>query len=335
MRVETSSCVKNNQMNLYIIPKMDKIQKALEETYKNLKKTKSGKPASYIPELAKVDPKIYGISICTCDGTIYNIGDFEKEVAIESVSKVFSLILALEKKGKQNIQRMIGHRSSFLPFNSLIAVELSKSHTINPFVNAGAMATTSILYEKDKNKFWKLIENNLNKFAGSKLKVSNRIYQSETKTNHHNKSIAYLLKGYGKFYGDVDSSLDIYTKQGSVLVNSKDIAIMAATLSNGGINPITGDKAMSKKNITYVLGQMIGGGLYEYSDTWMTEIGIPGKSGVGGVIMCVVPGIMGIGIVSPPLNKEGNSVKGVKTAKMLSEKLNLSILTKPYQCSKK
>ena len=309
---------------------MDKIQKALEETYKKVKKIKSGKLASYIPELTKVDPNIYGISICTCNGTIYNIGDFNKEVSIESVSKVFTLILALEKIGKQNIQKMIGHQSSFLPFDSLIAVELSNSHTINPFVNAGAMATTSILYKKDKNKFWNLIKNNLNKFAGHKLKFTNLIYMSESKTNHHNKSIAYLLKSYGKFYGEVNSSLDIYTKQGSVLVSSKDIAIMAATLSNSGINPITQDKAMSKKNIKYILGQMLGGGLYEYSDTWMTEVGIPGKSGVGGIIMCVVPGIMGIGIVSPLLNKEGNSVKGIKTAKMLSEKLNLSILNKSF-----
>jgi glutaminase len=309
---------------------MDKIQKALEETYKNVKKIKSGKNASYIPELKKVNPNIYGISICTCDGTIYNIGDFNKEVAIESVAKVFSLILAIEKKGKQNIQKMIGQKSSFLPFNSLIAVELSNSHTINPFVNAGAMATTSILYEKNKNKFWKLIKNNLNKFAGHDLKFSKKIYISESKTNNHNKSIAYLLKSYGKFYGEINSSLDVYTKQGSVLVTSKDVSIMASTLSNGGINPITKKKTMSKKNIKYVLGQMMGGGLYEYSNTWMTEIGIPGKSGVGGVIMCVVPGIMGIGIVSPPLNKEGNSVKGIKTAKMLSEKLNLSILNKSF-----
>ena len=299
------------------------IQKVLEDIYKIVKKVKSGKNASYIPELKKVNPNIYGISICLCDGNMYNIGDFDDEVAIESVAKVFTLILALEKKGKEKINNLIGHNSSFLPFNSLLAVELSESHTINPFVNAGAMATTSLLYEKN---FWKKIKDNMNIFAGKKLKFSEKIYQSELKTNHHNRSLAYSLKSYDKFYGDIESTLDVYTKQGSVLVSSIDIAKMAATIANNGIHPITGKKTMSKKNIHYILGQMIGGGLYEYSNTWFTEIGIPAKSGVGGVIMCVVPGKMGIGIVSPPLNKEGNSVRGIKTAKLLSQKLNLHMI---------
>jgi glutaminase len=299
------------------------IQKVLEDIYKIVKKVKSGNNASYIPELKKVNPNIYGISICLCDGNMYNIGDFDDEVAIESVAKVFTLILALEKKGKEKINNLIGHNSSFLPFDSLLAVELSESHTINPFVNAGAMATTSLLYEKN---FWKKIKDNMDIFAGKKLKFSEKIYQSELKTNHHNRSLAYSLKSYDKFYGDIESTLDVYTKQGSVLVSSRDIAKMAATIANNGIHPITGKKTMSKKNIHYILGQMIGGGLYEYSNTWFTEIGIPAKSGVGGVIMCVVPGKMGIGIVSPPLNKEGNSVRGIKTAKLLSQKLNLHIL---------
>lgn len=311
--------------------KDNKIQKALEKTYKKIKKINKGENASYIPELAKVYPKIYGISICTRDGTIYNIGDFKKEVAIESVAKVFTLVLALEKVGAKTLKEKIGNHGSFLPFNSVIAAEISESHTLNSFVNAGAMATTSLLYEPSKIHFWKLIENNMNTFAGRNLKLSQRIYNSESKTNHHNKALSYLLKSYNRFYGDVESTTDVYTKQGSVLVNSQDISIMASTFANDGINPVTGKKAISKKNIRYVLGQMVGGGLYEYSDTWFTEIGIPAKSGVGGVIMCVVPGVMGIGIVSPPLNKSGNSIKGIETSKMLSKLLNLSILTKPSQ----
>ena len=313
---------------------MNEIQKALEKTYNKIKKVKGGKNASYIPELAKVDPKIFGISICTCDGTIYNIGDFKKEVAIESVAKVFTLILALEKEGISKIKNKIGQHGSFLPFNSVIAAEISPTHTLNPFVNAGAMATTSLLDDSDKKKFWKLIENNMDTFAGRNLKISNRTYNSESKTNQHNKALSYLLKSYGRFYGDVDSTVDVYTKQGSVLVSSQDIATMASTIANEGINPVTQKKGMSKKNVKYVMGQMVGGGLYEYSDTWFTEVGLPAKSGVGGVIMCVVPGAMGIGIVSPPLDKSGNSVKGVKAAKMLSKLLNLSILTKPVDCTK-
>ncbi len=311
----------------------DKIERVLEEVYEEVKKMEGGKNASYIPELAKVDPNIYGISICECDGTTYNIGDFKKEVAIESAAKVFTLALALEKVGIKEVEKKIGSDGSFLPFNSVIAEEVSRSHTINPFVNAGAMATTSLLYEKDKKKFWNLIHNNLSNFAGRKLKLSEKIYKSEASTNDHNKGLAYLLNSAGRFYGDVEDTVDVYTKQGSVLVSSEDVATMAATFANDGFNPVTDKKAMSKKNITYLLGQMIGGGLYQYSDTWMIDIGLPAKSGVGGVILCVVPGVMGIGIVSPPLDENGNSFKGIKTAEKLSDELDLSILKASSQCS--
>lgn len=302
------------------------IPSILRTVYETVKTETGGQNASYIPELAKVDPKIYGISICTCDGTIYNIGDYKTRVAIESVSKVFSLILALEERGIKEVQEKIGSDSSFLPFNSAIAMEISNNKTLNPFVNAGAMATTSLMYDKSKKKYWTKIHKNMNNFAGRELEISKQIYKSESMTNGHNKGLAYLLQAHGKFYGDVESSVDIYTKQCSVLTCSEDIAVMAATLANNGINPKTNKKVMSKKNITYVLGQMLVGGLYQYSDDWIIDVGIPSKSGVGGVILCVVPGIMGIGIVSPPLDDAGNSFKGIKTAELLSKNLNLSVL---------
>jgi len=304
----------------------------LKKIYDKVKKIKGGKNASYIPELAKVDPKIYSISICDVNGKIHNIGDYNKEVAIESVAKVFTLSLAIEENGLDNIRKKIGSQGSFLPFNSVIAAEISDNHTLNPFVNAGAMATASTIKYKNINNFWKKVHNNLNNFAGRKLKLSKRTYISESKTNQHNKALAYLLKSYNRFYGNVEDVVETYTKQGSVLVSSKDIAIMASVFANSGINPINNKKIIKEKNIKYILGQMLGGGLYEYSDTWTIDVGLPAKSGVGGVIMIVVPGVMGIGIVSPPLDKNGNSVKGIKTAEYLSKKLNLSILTKPISC---
>lgn len=304
----------------------------LKKIYDKVKKIKGGKNASYIPELAKVDPKIYSISICDVNGKIHNIGDYNKEVAIESVAKVFTLSLAIEENGLDNIRKKIGSQGSFLPFNSVIAAEISDNHTLNPFVNAGAMATASTIKYKNINNFWKKVHNNLNNFAGRKLKLSKKTYISESKTNQHNKALAYLLKSYNRFYGNVEDVVETYTKQGSVLVSSKDIAIMASVFANSGINPINNKKIIKEKNIKYILGQMLGGGLYEYSDTWTIDVGLPAKSGVGGVIMIVVPGVMGIGIVSPPLDKNGNSVKGIKTAEYLSKKLNLSILTKPISC---
>ena len=311
---------------------MDNLQKNIEDIYKKVKKIKRGKTASYIPELAIVNPKIYGISICTVDGKIYSIGDYNKEVAIESVAKVFTLALALKENGINKINKKIGSVGSFLPFDSIVAVDISPGHTLNPFVNAGAMATTSLVENKNKNIFWNKVHNNLNNFAGKKLKLSTKIYNSEAKTNQHNKALAYLLKSYNRFYGNVENTVDVYTKQSSVLVSTKDLSIMAATIANNGINPKTNKQIIDKKYITYILGQMVGGGLYEYSDKWMIDIGIPAKSGVSGVIMAVVPGIMGIGVVSPPLDSYGNSVKGIKTVEYLSKKLNLNILHSPIYC---
>lgn len=306
---------------------MNNLQNTINDIYHTVKKIKKGKNAAYIPELAKVNPNIYGISICMVDGTIYSVGDSDVEVAIESVSKVFTLFLAIKKHGIDKIKQKIGSSGSFLPFNSVVGAELSKGHTLNPFVNAGAMATASLITDKNKEASWNKIKDNLNEFAGRKLSFSKKVYMSEMKTNHHNKSLAYLLKSYDRFYGDIEDTIDVYTRQCSILVSSKDMSVMAATFANNGINPLTNKKIVDKKYIIYILGQIICNGLYEYSDSWMIDVGLPAKSGVGGVIMAVVPGIMGISVVSPPLDKNGNSVRGIKTFEKLSKKLNLNILS--------
>lgn len=308
---------------------MKNINNVLNKIYKKVKKINKGKKASYIPELKKVNPGIFGISICMNDGTLYNIGDSKKEVSIQSVAKVFSLCLAIKENGLTDIRKKIGSHGSFLPFNSVIATEISVNHTLNPFVNAGAMATTSTINYKNKDEYWKKIHNNLNDYAGRKLTFSNKIYKSEMDTNDKNKALAYLLNSYNRFYNDVETVVDTYTKQGSVLTSSEDIAKMASVFSNNGIHPITKKRLIKEKDVKYVLGQMLGSGVYEYSDTWLIDVGLPAKSGVGGVLMLVVPGIMGIGIVSPPLDRNGNSVKGIKVSELLSKELNLNVLTKP------
>ena len=195
------------------------------------------------------------------------------------------------------------------------------------------MATTSISYEKSKPKFEKKIFDNMSKFAGRKLTYSRSIYNSEYSNSDHNRAIAYLLKSYKRFYGDVEDTLDVYTRQCSVLVTSQDVAVMAATLANGGVNPKTGERAIDAKYIPYILTHMVTNGMYEYSETWLTNVGLPAKSGVGGVLLIVVPGVMGIGIISPPLDEHGNSVKGIKTAEALSKILNLGIFNRKQPCN--
>jgi glutaminase len=302
---------------------MTNLENHIKKIYETLKNVKGGKNADYIPELQKVNPNLYAISIFTVNGDDYSVGDYKKEFAIESCSKVFTLSLALEKVGIKALKEKIGTDKSLDTFNSINAVENNLSHTINSFNNGGAMATTSLLYEKNKNKNKTLnkIVDNMSEFAGRKLHVDKKIYTSEINNASHNLAIAYLLNSYNRFYGDVQECVDIYTRQCSVMVTSRDVAIMAATMANKGVNPKTHKKIIEQKYISYILNHMKDNGLYEESGDWMKTVGLPVKSGVSGIVMIVIPGVMGIGIISPPLNKYGNSVKGIKTAKLLLQLL--------------
>jgi glutaminase len=302
------------------------IQPIINEIHKKVKKLKNtGKNADYIPQLKKVNPNLYAISIYTVSGEEYNVGDCHTDIAIESVSKVFSLALALKTVGVSSVAKMIGTQQTLSSFNSVSAIEDSNNRTINSFQNGGAMATTSIYYDKNETKYEKKIFDNISDFAGRKITYSQQTFASEMSNIDHNLAIGYLLKSYGRFYGEVIPTVSAYTKQCSAMANSMDIAIMGATIANYGVNPKTNKRVVEKKFIPYILAHMVGNGMYEYSETWMTNIGMPAKSGVGGVIMIVIPNVMGICIVSPPLDKHGNSVKGIITAKHLSEKLHLNM----------
>ena len=291
----------------------------LNTIYTQLKNTKGGKNADYIPELKKVNPKLYAISICTITGEEYNIGAYQTEVAIESCSKVFTLALALEKYGIRVLKQKIGSNTTLAKFDSIEATEKHISHTLNSFYNGGAMATTSLLYEKNQKLFEKKIIDNMSTFAGHPLHVNSTIYQSEISNADHNLALAHLLKAYHRFYGEVHSTVEVYTRQCSAMVTSQDVARMAATLANQGVHPLTRQKCLNPKYIHYILNHMLENGLYNESAEHFQSIGYPMKSGVGGIILMVIPGVMGIGIVSPPLNAAGNSVKGLKTARLIAE----------------
>jgi len=297
----------------------ESMTESIKDIYRKLKPEHSGENADYIPELKKVNPNLYAISIYTVDGTVFNIGDYTTEFAIESCSKIFTLALALEKHGIAVLREKIGEKKTLIKFNSIKEIIGNKVHTVNSFSNGGAMATASLLYEKNQKKYERKIVDNMSAFSGRKLHVNHKIYSSEINNADHNLAIAYLLKSYNMFYGDVPECVDVYTRQCSVMTTSQDLAVMAATLANGGINPKTKENVIAAKFIPYILKHMHENGLYEESDHWMEQIGLPAKSGVGGGIMIVVPGRMGIGIFSPRLNTHGNSAKGIKTMKALTK----------------
>ena len=298
---------------------LKQVQELIDKTYKKVKSNNGGKVASYIPQLAKADPKLFGIAFVSCNGDVIEAGEATKTIPIESISKVFSLAMAVEDFGVNVVDKKIGNVGSSLPFNSIIGTVLSPSHTINPFVNQGAIATTSLFYKKNKTAFRKKVLDNMDNFAGRHLPINMPVYRSEGATNSTNMALAYLLKSFNRFYGDVDDTVDIYTEQCSKNVSAKDLASMASVFANGGTHPLNGKKIISPDTATYVYRALRGEGLYEYSAKWDTDVGcISAKSGVGGGIFVILKGIGGIGIVSPPLDKIGNSVRGIKSGTIIS-----------------
>ena len=312
------------------------IQAFIDKVYKKVKPNKRGHVATYIPELAKADPKLFGISFVTCDGEVFNAGDARKTVPIESISKVFSCAMAANELGVDVVNDKIGNMGSSLPFNSVIGAVLTPTHTINPFVNQGAIATTSLFYQKNKEAFRKKILSNMDKFAGRKLSLNKSVYKSEGATNTTNMALAYLLKSYDRFYGDVDDVVDVYTSQCSVNVSAQDLATMACVFAKGGIHPHSNKKIISKEAALYTYRALRGEGLYEYSAKWDTDVGaVSAKSGVGGGIFIVIKGVGGIGIVSPPLDKIGNSVRGIQAGTILAKKFNPLFKTNVRFCKNK
>ena len=306
--------------SLFINMKDVKLQKIINKTFDKVKNNNGGNVASYIPELAKADPKLFGIAFVSCDGEVYEAGNANKSVPIESISKLFTLARAVDKLGGKEVSKKIGHSGSWLPFNSVLAADLSPTHTINPFVNQGAMATTSLLYSKDKAKFKQQVLGNLDEFAGKKLAFNNAVYKSEMKSNSKNMALAYLLHSHDRFYGDVQDSVDVYTQQCSKNVSAKDLATMACVFAKGGIHPFNGKKVISNDTANYVMRAMHRSGLYEYSGTWAAEVGcVSAKSGVAGGIIIMLKGIGGLAIVSPPLDKNGNSVRGISAGKIITK----------------
>ena len=302
----------------------EKINAALDEAYTKFKDLKEGKNADYIKELATVDPNIFGIALVTADGQVYTKGDVDSKVSIQSVSKVFTMAKVIEEHGHQAVQDKIGVDATGEVFNSITAVERMRGKEINPLVNPGAIASTSLIGGADSAAKWKNIVQLQSDFAGRPLSLNMPVYISEAGDNLRNQAIAHLLLAYGRMYFDPVQTTDIYTKQCALNVNAKDLATMAATLANGGVNPVTKKKVVTPETVMYTLPVMASAGLYDDSGIWYYNSGLPAKSGVGGGLLAVCPGKFGIAVVSPPLDAAGNSVKAQLVIKYVVEKLGVN-----------
>lgn len=281
----------------------------------------SGALADYIPELAKADPSWFGMSLCTIDGQVYDCGDSDQEFTIQSVSKPFVYALALADNGPLRMLERVGVEPSGKAFNSIMLDESNRPH--NPMVNAGAIATAAMV-RGGRARFDRILET-LGIFAGRTLSVDESVFESERETGHQNRAIAHLMRTAGIFDQEVDEILDVYFRQCSVLVTSRDLAVMAATLANGGRNPVTGRTALPSEAVGDVLSVMFTSGMYDYSGEWAFETGLPAKSGVSGGIAGLIPGQAGLGVFSPLVDDRGNSVRGTKVCQDFSKELGFHL----------
>jgi glutaminase len=297
------------------------IEAALDAAYAKYKDLQEGANADYIPALAAVDPSIYGIALVTVDGRVYTAGDITSEVSIQSISKVFTMAKVIEELGPEAIRDNMGVDATGQVFNSIVAVEQHRGSEMNPMVNPGAITATSMVAGATREEVWAKILAFHSDFAGRPLQVNQEVFESEAATNQRNQAIGRLMYAYGHIKGNPDQATDIYTEQCSISVNAKDLATMAATLANGGTNPVTDKQVMSADNVPEVLAVMATAGLYDDSGKWLFATGLPAKIGVGGGIIAVSPGKFGIAVISPPLDAAGNSVRAQRAIADISNAL--------------
>src|SRR4051812_46540953 len=310
-----------------VAPAREQVQALVKQAYDRFKTNKDGKNADYIPELGKVNPGLYGVVAVTTDGQIFTAGDVDVPFSIQSISKVYTLALAMDELGAETVFKKIGSEPTGRAFNSLPAVIDLPTHTGNAFVNAGAISTTSLITGPSKEAKFQKILDFYSRAAGEKLTVLDDIYKSEAASNQGNQAISYVLRKYDRIYSEPLEAVDIYTKQCSVGVTAKQLAWMGATLANAGMNPRTGDQVIKQENVPEILSMMTIAGLYDGSGGWAWRVGLPAKSGVGGAVLAIVPGKGAIVGFAPPLDEAGNSVKAQLAIGYIAEQLGLNIFS--------
>lgn len=298
---------------------VDAAVKAAHEQFRGLNE---GKNADYIPALAQVPSNYFGIGLVTPTGKSSFVGDVEPKFSIQSISKVFTLALVFQESGSDIVENSIGVDATGQVFNSIVAVEQFRGKEMNPLVNPGAIATTGMVKGSSADEVWGKILGIHSDFAGRQLDVDQVVYKSEADTNQRNRAISQLMSAYERFPGDPAQAVDLYTRQCAIAVNARDLGIMAATLANGGRNPVTRKQVVDPRHVPGLLAVMATAGLYDDSGKWLFHTGLPAKSGVGGGLIAVSPGKFGIGTFSPPLDAAGNSVRGQRAIASISNALD-------------
>lgn len=293
----------------------------LHEKYQSLN---DGAVADYIPELAEAKPEWFGICVVTKDGQVFEVGDCDKLFTIQSISKAFVFGLALEEHGREYVNSKVSVEPTGEAFNSIVLDEAT-NRPFNPMVNAGAIATADLIKGKNGTERLKRLLEMFKRYTGRDHDINVPVFLSEKVTGDRNRAMAYLMRNFGMVSDQIEETLDLYFQQCSILVNTRDLAMLAATLVNGGINPVTQERAIDARYVQDVVSVMLTCGMYDASGEWCYRVGIPAKSGVGGGITAVVPGKLGIGTFSPPLDAKGNSVRGIKVCENLSQDFGLHL----------
>ena len=301
------------------------LHNVMEIAFEQYKAVDDGDNASYIPCLAQVPAELAGLCFVSVSGEIISFGDADYKFAIESISKIITLALALNQHGSEDLREKIGADATGLPFNSVMALELHNGKPLSPLVNAGAMATVSMIHASDREDRWHQILTMQSMMAGSDIELSVQVNQSEQETNTHNKAIALLLQASQCMYSDPLEVCDVYTRQCSTLFNCVELATVGACLANGGVNPVTTEKVIKHNLVAGVLSQMMTEGLYEKSGDWGFEVGLPSKSGVGGGLVSVIPNVGALAAFSPPLDAAGNSVRGQLMIKSIANQMGWNV----------
>ena len=307
------------------LPSPERVRALVKDAYERFKSNTDGENSKVYPALARVPSDLFGICVVGTSGNVYAAGAAEHEFTIMSVSKPFLFALVCEAVGVPEVREKVGVNATGLAFNSLEGIERNPDGRTNPMVNSGAIATTSLVPGASLAAKWKVIHDGLSRFAGRPLPLNDEVYASASETNYRNQSIARLLQSYGRIYMEPAEAVDLYTKQCSLNVSARDLAVMGATLADGGVNPITKERVVDAAVCHYALAVMATAGLYETSGDWLFDIGLPGKSGIGGGIVTVSPGKGGLGTFAPPLDRAGNSIKGQLVSAFLSQQLGMDL----------
>ncbi|MFD4368300.1 glutaminase A [Rhodococcus sp. NPDC058521] len=306
----------------------DVVESLIRTVFEKTRYDDSGHVADYIPELAAVTPDSFGICLATVDGYVYEVGDTRTPFTIQSISKPFTYALALQDRGAAAVMEKIDVEPSGEPFNE-ISLDPTTERPRNPMINAGAITAASLIHGEDTDAKFDRIRAAYSRYAGRQLDFDRRVYESESRTGHRNRAIGHMLRSFGIITDEPDGVVDLYFRQCSLDVNCRDLALMATTLANNGIQPLTGDSALSPDLVEHVLSVMATCGMYDSAGEWITDVGLPAKSGVGGGILAVLPGQIGVSVYSPRLDEHGNSVRGVAACEALSRSLELHFLHVP------